>query len=115
MNLELKNQIIAEELQRAFDSRIQGNEGRARVCARRAAGFAIRLYFEQQTGTLAPKSAYGLLHWLAEQDQVEGAIREAAHRLTIRVLPDHSLPNTEDPLADAELIVEAIFEMFNKG
>jgi hypothetical protein len=99
---------IDQELQMAEESRQKGNEGRARVCARRAAGIAIGFYFEVLTKASAPKSAYSLLQWLSEQGQNDLEIRRAAQRLTVRVSPDHTLPHPEDPIADARLIIDAL-------
>ena len=39
---------VREELLLAKQSRLEGNEGRARVCARRAAGTAVKLYLENK-------------------------------------------------------------------
>ena len=46
------------EFQRAEDARAKNNEGQARVCARRAAGIAIREYFNPQRDT--PKNSQRL-------------------------------------------------------
>ncbi len=108
MRLEEVKLNIDKELQMAEESRQKGNEGRARVCARRAAGIAIGFYFESLTKAFAPKSAYILLQWLSEQGQNDLEIRRAAQRLTVRVSPDHTLPHPEDPIADARLIIDAL-------
>ena len=108
MRLEELKLNIDQEIQMAEESRQKGNEGRARVCARRAAGIAIGIYFEVMTKASAPKSAYSLLQWLSEQGQKDLEIRRAAQRLTVRVSPDHTLPHPEDPIADARLIIDGL-------
>ena len=108
MHLEEVKLNIDKELKMAEESRQKGNEGRARVCARRAAGIAIGFYFEVLTKASAPKSAYILLQWLSEQGQNDLEIRRAAQRLTVRVSPDHTLPHPEDPIADARIIIDAL-------
>jgi len=104
---ERKNRIEAE-FKKAEESRARGNEGRARVCARRAAGIAIGIYYEQNTGESPPQSAYALLRWYSSQQKVPAILRESAERLMVRVTPKFSLPHVEDPLEDARIIVKAI-------
>jgi phospholipase/carboxylesterase len=111
MNLGDTKLKIDEEMQNALVSRSEGNEGRARVNARRAAGFAIGPYFENQTGETATKSAFDLLLWLADREEISAEVRWAAHRLTIHVTPDHNLPHPEDPLNDAKVIIAMISEL----
>jgi phospholipase/carboxylesterase len=111
MDLGDTKKKIDGEMQKAFDSRSDGNEGRARVCARRAAGFAIGPYFQIQTGETEPSSAYDLLRWLADRNEISYEVREAARRLTVQVTPDHNLPHPEDPLNDAKEIIATISEL----
>jgi HEPN domain-containing protein len=97
----------ARQLALAHEARRDGNEGRARVCARRAAGWAIGAYFASLTGAEPPVSALSLLHWLQQQVDIGEEIRNAAMRLTAHVTPAHELPFDEDPLVDAQCIVDA--------
>lgn len=99
-------QEVGAELQSAYDWRRRGNEGRARVCARRAAGMAIGYYYHTQTGEPASGNAYNLLGWLAAHATAGQELQEAARRLTAHVTVDHDLPHPEDPLADAQLIID---------
>ena len=102
---------IDEEMDKAFDSRAEKKEGRARVSARRAAGFAISSYFEDCTGESSTKSAFHLLSWLQDREEISAEVREAARRLTVHVTPDHILPHSEDPLVDAKTIIVAMAEI----
>ena len=102
---------IDEEMEKAFDSRAEKKEGRARVSARRAAGFAISSYFEDCTGESSTKSAFHLLSWLQDREEISAEVREAARRLTVHVTPDHILPHPEDPLVDAKTIIVAMAEI----
>lgn len=88
----------------AIASRAMGNEGRARVGARRAAGFALALAF----GGSDRLDAYDLLRRAADTPELSDAVRQAAARLAARVTPDHRLPHTEDPMQDARIILEAL-------
>lgn len=99
---------IRDEMQSAAIARREGNEGRARVCARRAAGLAIGWYAEQHGWNLAEPSAYKRLLWLESQVDVSEDIRQAARRLTTRVTHSHQLPHLEDPLQDAALLISSM-------
>ena len=99
---------VAREISHAHEARQQGKEGRARVCARRAAGWAARAYYERQTGTSPPHSALTLLRWLQKDTGIAAQVRGAAERLTTHVTPSLELPFDEDPLVDAQLIVDAL-------
>jgi len=92
---------IEAELAYARAARLQGKEGRARVCARRAAGWAIAAHFSQGR----PLGALSQLRWLEKNDEAPEQLRSAAGRLTEQVTEDHELPHSEDPLRDAEFIV----------
>jgi hypothetical protein len=99
---------IAAELQRARAARARGNEGQARVCARRAAGMAIRAGRSGVPGPLVPTSAYRLLCDYETDGAAPPILRAAAGRLSRRVTPAHLLPHLEDPIGDAVLLVEAL-------
>jgi hypothetical protein len=99
---------IEAELSNAQASRMKANEGRARVCARRAAGLAVSIYFEQETTEQPPQSAYRLLQWFSLREEVPEDLRLAAKRLTVRVTPAYELPHKEDPIDDARKIISAI-------
>lgn len=97
-------------MDRARLARAQGNEGRARVCARRAAGHAIRAYRETIVGKDVTYSAYGLLRWIASVPDLEEPLRACAERLAARVTPEHALPHPQDPLKDAARLIEGLIE-----
>jgi hypothetical protein len=100
---------IEAELDYAARARAHGKEGRARVCARRAAGWAVGAYRRRQSGG-PEQAALAHLRWLrAASDQPE-TLRLAASRLLAQVDRDHRLPHPEDPLQDARLIIQAYLE-----
>jgi len=101
-------QTIRRELEDANQARIEGNEGRARVCARRAAGWAVSVRRSLTEKSEIESNAYDMLQWLAQQADTPDAVRSAATRLTTRVSHNHTLPFPEDPLEDAGMIVEAL-------
>ena len=92
---------IKTELEKASQARDRGNEGQARVCARRAAGVAAREYLIRQ-GTRPPSvSAYDLLNLLKEDPRLSPDLRRIADHLTLRVTEEFKLP------VDADLVAEA--------
>ncbi len=103
---------IHRELEDAHRARIDGNEGRARVCARRAAGWAVSFTRSLNEECEVEANAYEMLQWLAQQVDTADAVRSAATRLTARVSLDHTLPFPEDPLDDAQMIVETLLGMY---
>jgi len=99
---------LKNELQMAADSRAIKNEGKARVCARRAAGVAIREYLTRQ-GIKPPSiSAYDLLKVLEEMDETSPDIRQASAYLRLRVTEEFRLPVDVDLVAEAKNICSAL-------
>jgi hypothetical protein len=104
---DLRRRIDAE-LQSAWQARAQGNEGRARVCARRAAGAALAAYYAGRDGPPASANAYQLLRRVQKTPAIRSEIGQAARRLTVRVDASHRLPHMQDPLEDAVSLVNAV-------
>jgi len=98
--------IILDERQQAEQARLAGNEGRARVHARRAAGWAIGESARRRGEDPGTPNAYRLLEWFANDPAVSETLREAARRLTVHITPDHALPHEDDPLRDADTIIK---------
>ncbi len=94
---------LADEIQKELDharaAQQKGNAGMARVCARRAAGIALR----KSQGKRG--SAVEHLRALAKDASAPESIRQAAERLGATVQKDHTVPFDENPIQDAELIV----------
>jgi len=96
---------VEKELAQAHKARAMGNEGQARVCARRAAGWAVRAWYQRRGGSGWGGDAMKQLRRLLADDSVPEAVQAAAMRLTTKVDFDHSLPFEEDPVEDARNIV----------
>ena len=92
-----------------------GNPGRARVCARRAAGWAIRAWYQAHAGPGWGGDAVTQLNRLRADLAVPEALRAAAERLTTKVDHKHQLPFTDDPLEDARAIVEWVMAKADEG
>ncbi len=100
--------LIAEihaELERAEAARAAGNEGRARVCARRAAGMAARIFLTQHQIQLRSASAYEALHTLKQFPGLAPHLKQAALHLTMRVTEEFALPVKVDLIAEARKLI----------
>jgi hypothetical protein len=98
----------AAELAAGLAAQKAGNHGRARVCARRAAGWAVRAWYEQREGPGWGGDALRQLRRLEREPAAPGVVREAAARLTTKVDLEHKLPFDDDPLEDARQIVQFV-------
>lgn len=97
--------MIADELARGREAQAAGNAGQARVCARRAAGLALKAWYQARDDVFWGGDALTQLLRLQAESAVPEAVRAAAARLTTKVDFDHALPFTDDPLTDAALII----------
>lgn len=104
---EVKQKIEAE-LAQGSDARAGGFEGRARVCARRAAGAAVREYLEQHGLPVPGPSAYDLLAALQDMPGMSEAVRLAASHLLTRVDETYALPIDADLLAEARWLANEL-------
>jgi hypothetical protein len=106
---------LRTEFERAASARIKGNEGQMRVCARRAAGIAIREYLTQK-GTRPPNmSAYDLLNLLKEEPHLSQELRQAVEHLTLRVNEEFELPVQADLVAEARFLCQALLPDWEKN
>jgi hypothetical protein len=96
---------IQAELEKAERARLAGNEGRARVCARRAAGNAARGFLTRHGVILRNSSAYTALQVLAEYPALAPDLRIAAVHLTTRLTPDFTMPVDADLISDARKLI----------
>jgi hypothetical protein len=89
------------ELEMAQASRATGNEGKARVCARRAAGIIAGEYLIRLGIHLSDQSAYARLQYLASLAEIPGEIRQVIEHFLVRVYSDQNLPIPADLIAEA--------------
>ena len=104
---EWKEQLELE-FKRAEAARKSGNEGQARVCARRAAGIAIREYYARRGLSVRTPSAYDLLQHIVDEPLISPEIRQAAGYLTLRVTEEFQLPVDVDLVKEAHKLCEAL-------
>lgn len=93
---------VEQELAHAIEARRQGNEGRARVCARRAAGFAARAYLKRRGSLVGSHSVLDVLGRLAVEPGIDAGLRDLIDTLELRVDSDFKLPQGVDLMAVAE-------------
>ena len=98
------------EFERAADARARGNEGQARVCARRAAGIAVREYYTRRGQSFRTPSAYDLLQLLAGEPDLNPDIKQAAAYLTLRVTEEFKLPVEVDLIEEAHKLSEGLLK-----
>jgi HEPN domain-containing protein len=89
------------EFKKAAEARGRGNEGQARVCARRAAGIAVREYLTRQGIRPPSVSAYDLLNLIKGEPGLPADLRQIADHLTLRVTEEFKLPINADLVAEA--------------
>ena len=101
---------LEKEFQLAEQARANGNEGRARVCARRAAGIAIRDYLTRK-GTPPPSlSAVDLLNLFKDNLFLSPDLKLIADHLTLRVTEEFKLPVDADLVAEARKLCDELLK-----
>jgi hypothetical protein len=96
------------EIQSALSARQTGKEGKARVCARRAAGIAVGEYFRRQAIDFPDPSAVERLRYFQTLPGISPAAQRAASLLLLRVTPDFTLPEEVDLIAEARLLAQEL-------
>ena len=96
------------ELQMAELARSQGNEGKARVCARRAAGVVVGEYLQQQGVSTTAITAYDRVRMLADWPDLPPGVDEVVAHMTMRVDMDYQLPSDLDLVEDARWLAETL-------
>jgi hypothetical protein len=98
------------ELARGHQARLEGNEGMARVCARRAAGEVVREYFRRENLLLPDPSALNLLRNLGRSEQVSPRVRDVAAHFVWQITTDHVLPGDVDLLAEVQWLKKELLD-----
>jgi HEPN domain-containing protein len=103
---------IDAEFEKAEQARARGNEGQARVCARRAAGIAVREYLARQGIRPPSLSAYDLLNLLKDDPRLASrpGLQQIADHLTLRVTEEFKLPVNADLVAEARTFCEELLQ-----
>lgn len=119
MEKKVKPEDARKQIEGEFDSARQalkrGNDGRARVCARRAAGIAIALWLQGGDATAWPPDAMNRLRFAERDLSLPEDVRNAAARLTARTTRDFASRFDTDPIEDARILVRHFLQAGRSG
>ncbi|HOQ68616.1 MAG TPA: hypothetical protein PKZ26_01190 [Anaerolineaceae bacterium] len=101
---------IQKEMDMAFAARKQGNEGMARVCARRAAGIVVRDFLDQHGIEAAGLNNFEILVDESVRKSLPASVLPALQHLTMRVDENYALPTGIDLLADAQAVIQTLLK-----
>ena len=101
------------EFQRAEKARAEKNEGQARVCARRAAGIAIREYLTRKGIHPPSTSSFDLLNLIKDDPLLSIDLRLIAEHLTLRVTEEFKLPVDADLVAEAHTLCDELLKQIS--
>jgi hypothetical protein len=102
--------MIEQDLATAEEALKIGNEGKARVCARRAVALADDVWLAKQSDQPFRGDALAHLRRIQQDLSVPLSIREAAVRLSTAVTQKDSAPFSTDPIGDAKIIIAYLIE-----
>jgi len=97
-----------DELDSALEARESGNEGKARVCARRAAGIALGEYFQRRGLPNQGPSAIYRLQYLITLADIPARATEIAEHLLLRVNEEFKLPIDADLISETHELAELL-------
>lgn len=97
--------LIDEELTAARVAWKDGNEGKARVCARRAVAHAAESWLAREAEPRWRGDAMEHLRRIQQEPSIPVPIRQAAERLATAVTRRRDAPFTADPIMDANIII----------
>ena len=101
-----RSEQIEQELTKATKGIQNGNDGLARVCARRAVALASQQWAAQQKLANWKGDSMHHLRQIQAKTTFPLPVRAAAQRLLTKVTEQTQLPMTTDPITDARLILD---------
>jgi hypothetical protein len=96
------------ELDHAVEARAKGNEGMARVCARRAARILIGEYLTQRGFSNLGTSIYDLLAIFFSLRDLDEQTRQVASHFMVKVDPNHHLPEDIDLISEVQWLAKVL-------
>ena len=96
---------IVQELVAAQAAQKDGNDGKARVCARRAVACATKAWLACLPVPRWQGDAMAHLKQIQQDVSFPLSLRQAAERLSTSVTRRHTASFTTDPVADAKLLI----------
>lgn len=82
------------------------NDGKARVCARRAVALADEAWLARNHASAWRGDAMAHLRRIQQEQSFPSRVRQAAERLSTTVTRRESSPFTTDPIGDARVLVD---------
>lgn len=101
---------LNKEFELAERARAKGNEGQARVCARRAAGIAIREYLKRRGIQPRNANSVDLLNFLKDDPLLSPDLKLIIDHLTLRVTEEFKLPVDVDLVAESRTLCTDLLE-----
>lgn len=97
--------LIQQEFTAAEAAWKDGNEGKARVCARRAVALADETWLADRSDQTFRGDAMAHLRRIQQDHSLPVSVRDAAERLSTAVSRKDSAPFSTDPIGDARIII----------
>ncbi len=99
---------ITEELRHAYQAQTDKKDGLARVCARRAAGWAVQEHLKTTAGLdLKTSSAYEYIQFMKTQDNLPSRVAQTLSYLTTKLEKESLETEAYWPLEKIDLVAEA--------
>ncbi len=99
------NQYLSE-INQAELARSSGNEGKARVCVRRAASLLIRDYLRKRGIITKSNNIYTLLKAMQSLPGIPEEVQIVTNHFVMRINPNGTLPEDVDLIADVRWLEE---------
>jgi hypothetical protein len=100
-------QKITREIQRAYEANEKGKYGLARVCARRAAGWAIQKHLELKGISLYTPSVLDHIAYLLMESNTKPAVKKILNHMMQKVEKTSLEGESTWPLPEVNLVEEA--------
>jgi len=101
---------FAREMKMADKARAEGNEGKARVCARRAAGIVADEYMRRRGVSTPNMTAYERVKLLGTWPDLPDGVDAVVAHMTTRVNENYELPIEADLVADVQWLARVLLE-----
>jgi hypothetical protein len=102
-----------KEIEHAEQARARGNEGMARVCARRAAGIVIGEYLARHGYSSATHSAYERVKVFCSLPEVQQGNKDMAGHFLLKVNKDGGFDEGIDLINDVKILEKALLAHSN--
>jgi len=96
------------EIQRAQAARLVGNEGMARVCARRAMGIVIGEYLYRRGYKELSTSVYDRLQLFGSLPDVDETLKATTRHFLLKVDHNRRLPGDVDLISEVETLARIL-------